>query len=95
MLLPVCVCKLRSSPCQSVADPLLKVSLPEASDFIARAPDVLTLTHSQENADFLKGIQDEARQAGIWLEAGIHAKASAGPLIMSNTDQNQWPSTEY
>lgn len=53
----------------------LQVSLPEASDFIARAPAVLSLTNLEDNVSFLEGLKTEARQAGVWLEAGIHTQS--------------------
>ena len=48
------------------------VFLPEATDFIAPAANVSALTRSPENAQFVEGIQSEARKRKVFVSVGIH-----------------------
>lgn len=52
------------------------VFLPEATDFIAPAASVASLTRSPDNASFVKGIQDAAREASVLVSVGIHEPPS-------------------
>jgi predicted amidohydrolase len=60
------------------------VSLPEASDFIARARDVRRLTCSPENASFLTDIQEAARSGKVFVQVGVH-EPSGDPKRVYNT----------
>ncbi|PWN93246.1 putative NIT2-nitrilase [Acaromyces ingoldii] len=54
------------------------IFLPEATDFIAPAASVAALTRSAEARDFVQGIRDAAKSAGIWVSVGIHEDPSGG-----------------
>jgi len=49
-----------------------------ATDFIAPAASVAQLTNSPENARFLQGICDAARQHQVWVSVGVHEPAEPG-----------------
>lgn len=48
------------------------VFLPEASDFIAPATAVPTLTRSRANAQFVQDIKEAARVHKVFVSVGIH-----------------------
>ena len=48
------------------------IYLPEAADFVARSADIYKLTHSKENADYLKGIQAQAKEHKVFIGVGVH-----------------------
>ncbi|KAK0526357.1 Carbon-nitrogen hydrolase [Tilletia horrida] len=54
------------------------VFLPEATDFIAPAASVASLTRSADNAAFVEGLCAAARDAKAYVSVGIHEPPAAG-----------------
>lgn len=52
------------------------IFLPEATDFIAPTTAVAALTRSQDNINFVQGIQAAAKEASVWVSVGIHEPPS-------------------
>ncbi|THC92544.1 hypothetical protein EYZ11_007997 [Aspergillus tanneri] len=53
--------------------------LPEASDYIgSSAAETISLVRSEQESEFVLGLQKEARQAGLPINVGIHEPASDG-----------------
>ncbi|KAN0061392.1 Carbon-nitrogen hydrolase [Thecaphora frezii] len=52
------------------------VFLPEATDFIAPTAAVAQLTRSRDNADFVQGIRNAAKDASVYVSVGIHEPPS-------------------
>lgn len=48
------------------------VFLPEASDFIAPANEVISLTRPLDQNEFVLGIRAKAKELKIWLSVGVH-----------------------
>ncbi|SPO29461.1 probable NIT2 - nitrilase [Ustilago trichophora] len=48
------------------------IFLPEATDFIAPTASVADLTRSNDNLDFVRGIQNAARESNVFVSVGIH-----------------------
>ncbi|CAO1618720.1 unnamed protein product [Sympodiomycopsis kandeliae] len=53
------------------------VFLPEATDFISSASEVIKLTYSKENQQFLTGVQESAKENNVWISVGIHEPLSS------------------
>lgn len=58
------------------------VYLPEASDFIAPTPHVLSLSTRLEESTFVQAIRDEAQNSGIWIGVGIHEVVSVQSVLV-------------
>jgi len=53
------------------------VFLPEASDFITRADEVLSLTKPLAQNEFVQGLRAKAEEAGVWVSVGVHETVRA------------------
>ncbi|KAJ2661777.1 Carbon-nitrogen hydrolase [Coemansia sp. RSA 1200] len=56
------------------------VFLPEASDFIAETRDLTTQLAQSVDGDFMKEIQQAAKDNGIWVSIGIHEQPSPSEM---------------
>ena len=57
------------------------VYLPEASDFIAPTPQVLSLSSRLTESTFVQAIRDEAQTSGVWVGVGIHQVVSIQSVL--------------
>ncbi|EPQ31645.1 uncharacterized protein PFL1_00978 [Pseudozyma flocculosa PF-1] len=64
------------------------VFLPEATDFIAPTTAVAQLTRSPENASFVQGIRDAAKEASVYVSVGIHEPPSKEQDQADERDNN-------
>jgi predicted amidohydrolase len=48
------------------------VFLPEASDFITNASEVMKLTRPLDQNEFVLGVRERARASGVWISVGVH-----------------------
>jgi len=53
------------------------IFLPEASDFIARANEVASLTKPLAQSEFVQGVRAKAKETGVWVSVGIHETVCA------------------
>ena len=53
------------------------VFLPEASDFIAGADEVQSLTKPLAQNEFVQGLRAKAKETGVWVSVGVHETVRA------------------
>ena len=61
------------------------IFLPEASDFIARADEVASLTRPLAQNEFVQGVRTKAKETGVWVSVGVHETVRALPRTMPFT----------
>ncbi|KAF9654167.1 putative NIT2-nitrilase [Thelephora ganbajun] len=52
------------------------IFLPEASDFIAKADEVASLTKPLAQNEFVQGVRAKAKEIGVWVSVGVHETSS-------------------
>ena len=57
------------------------IFLPEASDFIAKADEVASLTKPLAQNEFVQGLRAKAKETGVWVSVGVHETVRALPSI--------------
>ena len=55
------------------------IFLPEASDFIAKADEVASLTKPLAQNEFVQGVRAKAKETGVWVSVGVHETVRAIP----------------
>lgn len=55
------------------------IFLPEASDFIANADEVASLTKPLAQNEFVRGVRAKAKETGVWVSVGVHETVRALP----------------
>ena len=58
------------------------IFLPEASDFIAKAGEVASLTKPLAQNEFVLGVRAKAKETGVWVSVGVHETVRALPRII-------------
>jgi len=53
------------------------IFLPEASDFIARADEVPSLTKPLAQNELVQGLRAKAKETGVWVSVGVHETVRA------------------
>ena len=61
------------------------IFLPEASDFIAKADEVTSLTKPLAQNEFVQGVRAKAKETGVWVSVGVHETVRALPRIIPFT----------
>jgi len=61
------------------------IFLPEASDFIAKADEVASLTKPLAQNEFVQGVRAKAKETGVWVSVGVHETVRALPRIIPFT----------
>ena len=55
------------------------IFLPEASDFIASAAEVPSLTKPLAQNELVQGLRAKAKETGVWVSVGVHEPVRALP----------------
>lgn len=53
------------------------VFLPEASDFITKPDEVVSLTKPLDQNEFVQGVRTKAKETGVWVSVGVHETVRA------------------
>ena len=61
------------------------IFLPEASDFIAKADEVASLTKPLAQNEFVQGVRAKAKETGVWVSVGVHETVRALPQTVPFT----------
>jgi predicted amidohydrolase len=62
------------------------IFLPEASDFIAKADEVASLTKPLAENEFVQGVRAKAKKTGVWVSVGVHETVRALPPITTTLE---------
>ena len=61
------------------------IFLPEASDFITKTDEVVSLTKPLTQNEFVQGVRAKAKETGVWVSVGVHETVRALPRIIPFT----------
>jgi len=67
------------------------IFLPEASDFLAGADEVASLTRPLAQNEFVQGVRTKAKETGVWVSVGVHETVRALPRIIPFTNISWLP----